>query len=111
MNRIKQLRREFGYSQEALAKIMNCTGMTISRYETGKGEMDTATINRLCDVFDCTSDYLLCRTDVPNGQLPATEEELRPVLNAKIYDLTPEEQAMVEAFVAGLRASRKNKSK
>lgn len=109
MNRIKELRRQFGYSQETLAKMMNCTGMSISRYETGKGEMDTATINLLCDIFHCTSDYLLGRSDEPLGQLPVSQAEKKAALYQQIYDLSPEEQAMVDAFVAGLRASRKNK--
>lgn len=108
MNRIKELRRQFGYNQAFLAKLLNCTTATISRYETGKNEPDNATIMRLCDIFLCSADYLLCRTDSPAEQLPAAAE-LKSALQQQIESLSPEEQAMVEAFVAGLRASRKNK--
>lgn len=109
MNRIKELRRQFGYSQDVLGKLLNCTGVSVSRYESEKSDLDTATINRLCDIFRCTSDYLLGRSDEPLGQLPASQAEKKAALYQQIYDLSPEEQAMVDAFVAGLRASRKNK--
>lgn len=109
MNRIKELRRVFGYSQDALSKLLNCTAMTISRYESGKHEPDIDTINRLCDIFHCSSDYLLGRISEPYGQLPVSQAEKKAALYQQIYDLSPEEQAMVDSFVAGLRASRKNK--
>lgn len=65
MNRIRYLREQADLTQAELAAKMNCTGMTISRYETEKRELDPATINALCDVFGCTSDYLLCRSSTP----------------------------------------------
>lgn len=109
MNRIKELRRKFGYSQDALGKLLNCTGVSVSRYESGKSGLDMPTVNRLCDIFNCSADYLLCRTDEPLGALSTDPAERRAALYQDIYDLTPEEKAMVDAFVAGLRASRKNK--
>lgn len=108
MNRLKELRIERGFSQAALGKILGCAPSTVSKYELSQRELDIPTINRLCDIFSCSADYLLCRTDDPAEQLPAAAE-LKSALQQQIENLSPEEQAMVEAFVAGLRASRKNK--
>lgn len=109
MNRLKELRIQHGYSQAVLGEILGCAPSTVSKYELSQRELDIPTINRLCDIFKCTSDYLLCRTDEPLGQLPASQAEKKDALYQQIYDLSPEEQAMVDAFVAGLRASRNKK--
>lgn len=106
MNRIKELRLEKGYTQDALGNLLKCTGVSVSRYENGKSELDTPTINRLCDIFSCTSDYLLGRTDSPQQQLPRGAE-LKSELQRMIEELNPEDEALVKAFVAGLKASRK----
>ena len=75
MNRIRELRDDKNMTQNDLAAAMNCTKVTISRYETGQHEIDSATINRLCDIFGCTADYLLCRSDDPSPLISA--EDLR----------------------------------
>lgn len=106
MERIKELRQLHGYTQKDLAELLNCTDVTISRYETGKNEPDTNTIARLCDIFNCTSDYLLGLSNEPTAQLPRGEE-LKSELQRMIDELSPEDEALVKAFVAGLKASKK----
>ena len=59
MNRIKDLRAERNMRQEELAALLSVRRQSISRYETGQNDLDTATIRRLCEIFDCTADYLL----------------------------------------------------
>ena len=73
MNRLRELRIGKKYSQEKLGKIIGCTSATISKYELEQRELDSATIRCLCDIFNCTADYLLCRSDSPSAQI--TEEE------------------------------------
>ena len=106
MNRVKQLRLANGYTQAELGNLLNCTGMTISRYESGKNDLDTNTINRLCEIFKCSSDYLLGRTNEPAAQLPRGEE-LDDALYELCRDLTPEEKIRAEAFIAGMKANRR----
>ena len=106
MNRIKDLRQAMGYTQAALADILNCSNMAISRYENGSRDLDTATINRLCDIFNCTADYLLGRTNEPAAQLPRGEE-LDNELRRLLADLDPEDEPIVKAFIAGLKANKK----
>lgn len=85
MNRIKEIRKARDMTQAELAKAMNCTKMTISRYESGDREIDSGTINQLCDIFQITADYLLCRSNVPE---PTIREEDAALLRA--YHAAPD---------------------
>lgn len=73
MNKIKNLRVARGISQRDLGVLLNCTDVTVSRYETGQRDIDSTTINRLCDVFGCTADYLLGRSELPTPEISADE--------------------------------------
>lgn len=76
MNRIRELRLKKGWRQEDLAVKMNTKQQTIARYETEQLGIDATIINRLCDVFGVTSDYLLCRSDVAQAVLTAEDAEI-----------------------------------
>ena len=65
MNRIRDLRQSMGWTQEDLATRMNTAKSVISRYETEKLGLDPVLINRFCDLFGCTADYLLGRSLSP----------------------------------------------
>lgn len=106
MNRIKELRQLKGWRQEDLAGKLNIGANSVSRYENGKHDLDTVMINKLCDIFGCTADYLLGRTDEPTAQLPQGKE-LKTELMRMLDELAPEDEALVKAFVAGLKASKK----
>ena len=76
MNRLRELRIGKKYSQEKLGKIIGCTSATISKYELEQRELDSATIRCLCDIFNCTADYLLCRSDSPSSKISEDEAAL-----------------------------------
>ena len=76
VNRIKDLRVSAGMKQPDLAKLLNCTAVTVSRYEVGVRDIDSATICRLCEIFGCTADYLLGRSVVQTAELTPEEEQL-----------------------------------
>lgn len=76
MNRLREMRFKAGLNQAQLAKKLNCTDVTISRYELSQRRLDDETINKICDIFGCTSDYLLGRSDMPSTQLSKEEEDL-----------------------------------
>lgn len=76
MNRLRELRVGKKYSQEKLGKIIGCTSATISKYELEQRELDSATIRCLCDIFNCTADYLLCRSDSPSAKISEDEAAL-----------------------------------
>lgn len=63
MNRIYELRRMNKLSQAELADKLNLHQMTVSRYEKGERKLPPDVIAQLCEIFDCSSDYLLGLSD------------------------------------------------
>lgn len=84
MNRIKELRLLNGWRQEDLAQKLNTKRQTVARYETGERGLDVDTILRLCDIFECSADYLLGRG--PTGDLKLTLEEENIILALRRAD-------------------------
>lgn len=76
LNRIKNLRLAKNWTQDDLGKMLNCSGVSIGRYEQETRGLDVETICRLCDIFGCTADYLLGRSDRPDPELTPEEEQL-----------------------------------
>ena len=56
---LKSLRKENGLSQDDFAHIMNVTGATVSRWESGHVEPDYQTLINICEYFDVSTDYIL----------------------------------------------------
>ena len=74
VHRIKLLRQEKGMKQADLASLLSCSPTTVSNYEVGIRDIDSATILKLCEIFGCSADYLLGRSDLPTGG-PSEEEQ------------------------------------
>lgn len=73
MNRIKELRTAKKMKQSDLAALLNCAPTAVSKWELGENAIDSRLIVKLCDIFNVTADYLLCRTASPLAGI--TEEE------------------------------------
>jgi len=109
--RLRKLRTTSKLTQKQLADKINVTHVSISGYESGNRTPDTDTLQKIAQVFDVSTDYLLGRTDDPSptskkssggraflgGADNYTEEEL------EIAELAA--QAAIEA----LRRSRASK--
>lgn len=76
MNKIRELRTQRGWRQEDLAARLGVGRQAVGNYETGERGIDAETICRLCDIFGCTADYLLCRSETPTPELTPEEESL-----------------------------------
>lgn len=96
MYRIRDLRLKQGMKQPDLGALLNCTAMTISRYERGEADPDVETICRLCDVFGCTADYLLGRSSRPDPGLTSEEEQLL----AAWAETSPRDKGLIDAILA-----------
>ena len=68
--RIKKLRLESGLTQEELAsKITFVKGKSsIANYENGSNLPSDEVKFKMCEIFDCSLDYLMCKTDVRNSE-------------------------------------------
>ena len=76
MNRIKELRTENGLLQKDIEKKMNLGRGSISRLEKELIALTPETITPLCDIFGCTADYLICRSDVRQAVLSQEDAAL-----------------------------------
>lgn len=73
MNRIKELRKAKGITQVQLCKKLGIFQSSLSLWESGKFEPDLKSVFKLCEILECTADYLLGRTD-ENGYILSHEE-------------------------------------
>ena len=104
MNRIRDLRTSSGMSQAQLGAKIGCVGQTISKFENETRQLDPPTICALCDIFGCTADYLLGRSD---AQLPAVTSKQARLLDA--YDSASERDQELVDHILGLDVPEKKK--
>ncbi len=67
--RLKDLREKTGLSQKGLADLAGVSQSAIARYENGKTEATYDILVWFADYYDVSTDYILCRTDRPQGKL------------------------------------------
>lgn len=58
-HRLIKLRKEKGLTQDQLAEILDMSRSALSLYELGLRKPDYATLERMSDYFNTTTDYLL----------------------------------------------------
>ena len=63
-DRIQQLRKQKGISQEELADRVGVSRQAVSKWESAQSVPDLDKILLLSDYFEVTTDYLLGRTSV-----------------------------------------------
>ena len=66
-NRLKQLRKDNGYTQVSLAAALGLSKGTVAMWETGKRTPDYEVINQMADIFDRRIDYILGYSDDPKS--------------------------------------------
>ena len=62
-DKLTQLRKKAGWSQEELAEQMNVTRQSVSKWEGAQSVPDLEKMIRLSELFGVSTDYLLGRTD------------------------------------------------
>lgn len=104
--RIKQLRKEHGWSQDELAEKVGAAGAhQISRYENGQTMPSTETIVRLAEVLDISIDYLLI-DGAPRRPLIATGDDFYERLG-DLSMLTDQERDTIVTIVDALLTKRR----
>lgn len=68
MNRIKKLREEFGYTQQDLANRLDASKGVIGLYESETRKPSLEVLVKLSEIFNCSIDYILCKTDMRNPE-------------------------------------------
>lgn len=75
--KIQKLRKQRGFSQEALAEKVTVTRQTISKWELGQSTPDLDFIAQLSDIFNVSSDYLIKDEMTEPDELPYKKRSYR----------------------------------
>ena len=91
-DKLIELRKEKGWSQEDFAEKLDVSRQAISRWENGTALPDAQNILRISKLFGVTADYLLNDDCVVERDIPAVEtteettaQETEPPLRKKKY--------------------------
>lgn len=86
--RLRDLRRENNLTSRELAKLLNVSQPTITRWENGLQEPSKKNVKKLASYFNVSSDYLLGLTDErePYKKPLKFEEALKILENTKRND-------------------------
>ena len=93
--RLKSLRKENGITQEKLAKILNYSRSTVTKYESGHRIPSKNFLIDIADYFEVSIDYLLDRTNIRLGLQEYLSKYSPSVIvfvnpkNGKIIDHSP----------------------
>lgn len=64
--KLREMRKIKGYTQLQVSEKIGIERSSYSLYELGKRSPDYETLNKIADLFNCTTDYLLGRSEEPN---------------------------------------------
>lgn len=76
-DKILELRKKKGLSQEELAEVLNVSRQTISRWEVGTALPDAINLVQLSKVFEVSTDYLLNEEYNNDNDLPSVKENVK----------------------------------
>ena len=68
-DRLRALRQDHDLTQNELAKTLHIDRKTLSNYETGYRTPSIYLLIKIADYFKVSTDYLLCRTNIPTPYL------------------------------------------
>lgn len=62
--KLKELREDRDLTQQQIADILNCKQNTYQQYESGKRQIPTQVLIKLCLYYNVSADYIL---ELPKG--------------------------------------------
>lgn len=99
--KILNMRKARGWSQEELAERIGVTRQAVSRWESNSAKPDADKIIAICDMFGVSADYLL--RDQFGGELSARQQDQpqESIYGSKTYSMTQKKWAGVGLISAG----------
>lgn len=79
MNRLKELRKEKGLTQQELSINLNISYRTLQRWENGESNIKPEKAQQLADYFGVSVGYLLGLESSQGGSLVALLEEIKEI--------------------------------
>lgn len=106
--RVKELRKEMGWSQAELADKVGTDARQVSRYENGRITPSLDVLARIAEVLNVSLDYLVFE-DVPRRRLHTPENALGDRL-AQVAELPEGDLVALVSVVDGLVAKSRLKA-
>lgn len=104
-NRLYQLRKQKGLSQEELANRLNVSRQTISKWEVGDSTPDMEKLVAISDLFEVSLDKLVMGKE-DEVQVPATtKSEFVTVINEKVLTGENKKKAKSALKIIGIIAA------
>jgi len=114
--RIKELRRDRGWTQRDLANKMNVSQQTIGSWEVGRAEPNAEALTKLSELFEVSIDYLLGKKHTPKWASNDQVIELDKILESdagmaygNIGEVTKEDREQINDLIASYFWRKKQK--
>lgn len=101
-NRLYQLRKQKGLSQEELANRLNVSRQTVSKWEVGDSTPDMEKLIAMSDLFDVSLDKLVMGKEDEETPPSTTKSEFVTVLNEKVLTNKNKKRAKSILKVVGI---------
>ena len=72
--RLQELRKKEGYSQEQVAEMLGLSRQAISNWESGQGKPEIDNIIKLTEIYHVSADYILLGTEKVAVPVPEKKE-------------------------------------
>lgn len=107
--KIRQLRKEKGWSQAKLAQKLDINTRNISLYESGKSIPSSDTVHKLAALFNVSIDYLFNDEPQNLGSVGIKDKSLVNLFE-EIDKMDEKEKEAIRVFVEAIAFKRKVKS-
>lgn len=107
MNRIKILREELNMTQQELADKLDGAKSTVAMYEKGDRKPSMEVLLKLSEIFNCSIDYLLGKSDIRNP-INIDENKINLAFSSGYNGLNETNKNIINATIAGLLAKQKS---
>lgn len=91
-NRIKELRKENGMTQDDIAKKLGLTRSAISSYERNRLEPTFQNIIKLADMFDVSAKYLMGLSISRNGENTDKRQDIKVEVKNLMSDISVDDE-------------------
>lgn len=106
-NRIKKLREELDLKQEELAKKIGVSPSAVGMYERDLREANDEIKIKMCELFNCSMDYLTGKSDIRNPE-KLDLNDIDIAFATGIKGLNEENKEIAKNIIEGLLAKQKN---
>lgn len=103
-NRLYQLRKQKGFSQEELANRLNVSRQTISKWEVGDSTPDMEKLIAISDLFNVSLDNLITGKEDEPQITTETKSDFVSVLNEKVLTNENKKKAKSALKIIGIIA-------